>query len=102
MRISGCYREQLTKKWWDSLTQTERFNQLSSLYLSDEVRIKWSKMNWDKLGGRKGMIKGLLSGIELSSFANKIMGVFRPAIARRLDLCSTSVHYNILANEKKF
>lgn len=102
MRITGCYRERLTNQWWNSLTPLERFNQLNSLLLTDEKKKEWSKMKWDKLGGRKRIIKGMFSGIELSSFANKITGTFKPAVERRLELCPTSSWYLMLSGRESY
>jgi len=101
MKITGCYREKLTKEIWDKMTPKIRFNQLISLPYSDKKKKEWSEINWDKLGNRKNLVKGMLGVYMVSRYATSKFGSHSSASERRIKLCPDSVHYNILVEAEK-
>lgn len=101
MKITGCYRESLTKQMWNGMTPQKRFNHLNSLSLSDEKKREWAEMKWEKLKGRRTMVKGILGGHMLATFANSI-GRFKTSAERRIELCPTSGWYEHLLDEERY
>lgn len=101
MKITGCYREKLTKELWDRMTPQIRFNHLSSLWCSDKKKKEWSELPWDRLGSRKNLVKGEFAGYILARYATSKFGSYTTGIERRTKICPNSTYYRVLESEMR-